>query len=129
MAKKSKAKKSAARKSTTAASKAGAAKVTPTYLKEGASYRMGLHDVIRAVKMIDKHKHLAKLVNASKKKGTSVHLDANTVNLVKDFVVKHKMHADPVGKHIVNAAPPAAEGGIASAATGNPAECNFGKAG
>lgn len=127
MAKKSKAKKSATGKSRTAASKAGAAKVTPTYLKKGASYRMGLHDVIRAVKMIDKHKHLAKLVNASKKKGASVRLDADTVNLVKDFVVKHKMHADPVGKHIVNAAPRAAK--ATAAAAGNPAECNFGKAG
>jgi signal transduction histidine kinase len=97
------AKKSKAKKSKTGISKTGAEKVMPTYLKKGASYKMGLHDVIKALKVIEKHKHLDKFVRASKKNATSVSVDAKTVNFVKDFMVKNNMHTDPVGKHIVNA--------------------------
>ena len=64
---------------------------------------MGIHDVFRALKVIEKHKHMNKFVRASKQKDASVSIGADTVNFVKDFMVKHKMHADPVGKHIVNA--------------------------
>jgi hypothetical protein len=93
MAKKSKAKKS----------KAGSGKVTPTYLRPGTSYKMRLHDVIRALKVIEEHNHLDKFASAAKRKKTSVQVDAKTVNFVKDFMVKNNMHAHPVGKHIVNA--------------------------
>jgi hypothetical protein len=80
--------------------------------------------MVKALKVIEKNKHLNKLVRASKENGASVSIDADTVNFVKDFVVKHKMHSHPVGRHIVNAAAPA---GITR--RGNPAQCNFGKNG
>jgi signal transduction histidine kinase len=116
MAKKSKAKKSKK-------SKVGAEKVVPTYLKKGTSYEMGLHDVVRALKVIEKHKHLDKFVRASKKKGTSVSVDADTVNFVKDFMVKNKMHNDPVGKHVVNA--PQAAAKKMAVQSGDPFKCRF----
>jgi len=96
MAKKSKARKS---KSKTSQAK----KVTPTYLREGTSFTMGLHDVVRALKVIEKHRHLDQFVGAAKRAKASVLIDADSVNFVKDFMVKYRMHDDPVGKHIVNA--------------------------
>jgi len=126
----SKAGKSQTRKPKTRASKSAAAKVEPTYLKPGASYTLGIHDVVAALKMIEKHRHLSKLVRASKKAETSVSLDADTVNWIKDFLVKNKMHTDPIGKHIVNAAAPASDATAAAGTRGgNPAECKFGRAG
>jgi hypothetical protein len=97
------AKRPSARKSKTAASKAKTNKVMPRYLKRGTSYKMGLHDVIRALKVIEENDHLDKFVRASKRINTSVLVDAKTVNFVKDFMVENKMHDHPVGKHIVNA--------------------------
>jgi hypothetical protein len=87
-------------------------KVTPTYLARGESFRMGLHDVVKALKVIERHGHLNKLVSRSKRDSKPVDVPAETVNFVKDFMVKHKMHNDRVGKHIVNArvARPAATG-------------------
>jgi hypothetical protein len=92
-----------AKKSTTKA------KVKPTYLKAGSSYKMELHNVVRALKAIEEEGHLDRFVRAAKRKKTSVSVDAKTVNFVKDFMVKNNMHDHPVGKHIVNAKMAAAD--------------------
>ncbi len=112
-------------------SKAKTPKVTPTYLQPGASFTMGLHDVVRALKVIEKHKHLNKFVKAAKKNKASVSVGAETVNFVKDFMVKNKMHNDPIGKHIVNArvttSDTARAGNRVEAAGQDPFRpCNFG---
>ena len=78
-------------------------KVKPTHLKPGHFYTMELHDVVKALKAIEEEGHLDRFVKAAKRKETSVSFDAETVNFVKDFIVKNKMHDHPVGKHIVNA--------------------------
>lgn len=119
MAKKTKAKMSKARRtpaSRAPTAKASAPAVTPTYLPEGRSYTMGLHDVVRALKVIDKHGHMPKFVKAAKAERAAGTFDAKTVNFVKDFMVKNKMHNDPIGKHIVNAQQPAPAGLTAAAA-------------
>ena len=120
MAKKSKARTSKAKKS-----KAKTSVVTPTYLKPGTSFIMGVHDVVRALKVIEKYKHLDKFVRAAKKKEARVSVGAETVNFVKNFMVKYKMHNDPVGKHIVNAR--VATGALATAAGDPFRPCNFGR--
>jgi hypothetical protein len=97
------AKRSKAKTSTAAASRGNTKKVGPRYLKRGTSYTLGLHDVVRALKVIEENNHLDKFVRASKRKKTSVSVNAETVNFVKDFMVKNNMHDHPVGKHIVNA--------------------------
>jgi signal transduction histidine kinase len=99
--------------------KATAERISPTYLAAGKSFTMGLHDVVRAMKMIEKHGELDRFVRAAKRRKACVSVDADTVNFVKDFVVKHRMHAVPVGKHIVNAA----------IARDPYRPCNFGKRG
>lgn len=118
-------------------------RVTPIYLENGFSIRMGLHDVVKAVKMIEKHGHLAKFTSKLKRQQVQVSLPADTVNLVKDFVAENGMHKNSLGKHIVGgrgraaAAPPprttpadATEIAIASptADDGDPNKCNFGRA-
>jgi len=125
MAKKSKANAAGAKK----------AKVTPTYMKGKKPLKIGLHDVIRALKVIDDHGHMSKFTTAAKKKEAVMLVDPKTVNFVKDFIVKNDMHEHPVGKHIVNArsAPAGAElgmratGPVPRAAAKNPYECNFSK--
>lgn len=77
-------------------------KVTPVHLAQGASIRMGLHDVIKAVKMIEKHGQLAKFMSKLKREQAEVRLPADTVNLVKDFVAENGMHKNSMGKHIVS---------------------------
>jgi hypothetical protein len=79
--------------------------VKPTYLKSGSSYKLELHDIVRALKAIEEGGLLDKFIRASKRKKpkTAVTIDAKTVNFVKDFIVKNKMDDHPVGKHIVNA--------------------------
>jgi hypothetical protein len=84
--------------------KARTAKVSPTYLDEGKSFSMGLQDVVRVLKLIEKHDALDRFSRAAKRNKASVSIDAATVNFVKDFFVKNGMHASPVGKHVVNAA-------------------------
>ncbi len=121
-------------------------KVTPTYLAKGASIRMGLHDVIKAVKMIEKHGHLAKFTSKLRREQAQVSLPADTVNLVKNFVVENGMHKNSMGKHIVNGRRraageptpppprtiPADATEIASASftadDGDPNKCQFGRA-
>jgi len=103
MARKVKAKRTKARTSKARGSAASAPPVTPSYLDEGQNYTMGLPDVVRALKVIEKHGHMAKFVRSAKEQRAAGTFDAKTVNFVKDFFVKHKMHRDPVGKHIVNA--------------------------
>jgi len=78
-------------------------RVRPGYLRAGTSYTMGLHDVIRVLKVIEERNQLDKFVRASKQNKTAVSVKAKTVNFVKNFMVKNKMHDHPVGKHIVNA--------------------------
>jgi hypothetical protein len=125
------------RKTASAKTKARTAKpaepVVPTYLEAGASIHLGLHDVIRALKMIEKHGHLNKLVSAARRRPALVRLPAETVNFVKDFVVANGMHKDPVGKHIVNGRGTPSAAGAMGAATiaeaGDPNGCNFGSLG
>ena len=118
-------------------------KVTPTYLAEGASIRMGLHDVIKAVKMIAKHGHLAKFTSKIKREQAQVSIPADTVNLVKDFVAENGVHKNSIGKHIVNGRgraagepkPRTTRAGASkittasfSADDGDPNKCHFGSA-
>jgi hypothetical protein len=118
VAKKAKAKKSKARGA------ASAQPVRPTYLSEGQTYTMGLHDVVRALKVIEKHGHMAKFVRAAKDQQAAGTFDAKTVNFVKDFMVKQKMHTDPIGKHIVNAQKGEPTLGVTRG--GGRFDCNFG---
>jgi hypothetical protein len=118
MAKKAKAKKSKARGA------ASAQPVRPTYLSEGQTYTMGLHDVVRALKVIEKHGHMAKFARAAKDQQAAGTFDAKTVNFVKDFMVKQKMHTDPIGKHIVNAQKGEPTRGVTRG--GGRFDCNFG---
>jgi hypothetical protein len=109
-------------------------KVTPTYLAKGASIRIGLYDVIKAVKMIEKHDHLAKFTRKLRREEAQVTFPADTVNLVKDFVVENGMHKSSMGKHIVNSRGRAATNANESASPsfaaddGDPNKCQFGRA-
>lgn len=126
MAKKAKAKRATAKRSKARRSAASTPPVTPTYLLEGQNYKMGLHDVVRALKVIEKHGHMAKFVRVAKEEKAEGTFDARTVNFVKNFMVKYKMHTDPIGKHIVNARQ--AEPAVAAEAAPQPDryKCNFG---
>lgn len=123
MAKKTGAKKAKAKK----------AKVTPTHMTGKKPLKIGLHDVIRALKVIEDHGHMSKFATAAKKQKAVMLVPPGTVNFVKDFLVKHNMHDDPVGKHIVNAreAPRASlrmRAGAAAAGAAkqkDPHECDF----
>ena len=116
------------------AKKAGIAKVKPTYMTGKKPMRIGLHDVIRALKVIDEHGHMAKFTRAAKKKKAMILVEPATVNFVKDFMVRNDMHAHPVGKIIVNprtipmAAAARGRAGVAAAAPAkDPCECDFSK--
>jgi hypothetical protein len=119
MAKKAKAKKAKGATSRARTARASTPSVTPTYLPEGQTYTIGLHDIVRALRVIEKHGHMAKFDKAAKDQQAAGTFDARTVNFVKDFMVKYKMHTDPVGKHIVNA-----RQAIAAARRGQ-FNCNF----
>ena len=86
---------------------------------------MGLHDVVRVLKAIDKHGHMAKFVRAAKEQKAAGTFDAKAVNFVKDFMVKNKMHNDPIGKHIVNAAQAGPRTAMARGRSGR-FNCDFG---
>jgi hypothetical protein len=103
MAKNEKAKRARTKTSKAGKAVASSPPVRPSYLKKGQKYTMGLHNVVRALKVIEKHGHMAKFIKAAKNQELGGTFDSNTVNFVKDFMVKHKMHTDPIGKHIVNA--------------------------
>jgi hypothetical protein len=116
------------------ANKAGAkkAKVTPTYMKGKKPLKIGLHDVIKALKVIEDHGHMSKFRTAAKKNKAVMLVDPQTVNFVKDFMVKNDMHKHPVGKHIVNARTTAVRGAkaasaVAATAAKDPFECDFSK--
>jgi hypothetical protein len=114
------------------ARKAKKAKVEPTYMTGTKPMKIGLHDVIRALKVIDDHGHMAKFSRAAKKQKAMMMVDPGTVNFVKDFMVENEMHAHPVGKHIVNArAVPMARTArarvAAPAARSKDFECDFSK--
>ena len=123
MTKRAKAKRAKAAPKALAA-KAAAPAVTPTYLPEGQSYTLGLHDIVRALKVVEKHGHMAKFVKAAKEQQATGTFDARAVNFVKDFMVKFKMHTDPIGKHIVNAQPAQPTRGVTRG--GDRFGCNFG---
>ncbi|MGM4871384.1 hypothetical protein AB7645_09165 [Bradyrhizobium sp. 956_D2_N1_5] len=80
-----------------------AEKIIPTHLPPTASFVMGLHDVIKVVKMIEKHDQLASFARKMKSEKAEVRIPADTVNLVKDFVAEKKLHKNAIGKHIINA--------------------------
>jgi hypothetical protein len=93
-----------AKKAKSNKAKAGTRKapsVTPTYLPKGQTYTIGLHDLVRALKVIEKHGHTAKFARAAKALRAAGTFDAKTVNFIKDFMAKQNMHTDPIGKHIV----------------------------
>jgi hypothetical protein len=109
-------------------------KVTPTYLANGASIRMSLYDVIKAVKMIEKHGHLTKFTSKLKREQAQVSVPADTVNLVKDFVADNGLHKSSMGQHIVHGRRRAAVAATEitraafSADDGDPNKCHFGNA-
>jgi hypothetical protein len=119
MAKASKARKAGTKK----------ASVTPTYMKGKKPLKIGLHDVIRVLKVIDDEGHMSKFTTAAKKKKTVMLVDPNTVNFIKDFMVENNMHDHPIGKHVVNArtAPAGAALGMraGAAAAGGPPKDPF----
>jgi hypothetical protein len=122
MAKKAKAKKAGAKK----------AEATPTYMKGKKPLKIGLHDVIKTLKVIEDHGHMSKFRAAAKKNKAVMLVNPETVNFVKDFMVKNDMHRHPVGKIIVNARTTAARGAKAAAAVAgkaakDPFECDFSK--
>ena len=126
MAKKA-SKKSAKRKTTKEAP------VEIVRLESGKSISIGLHDVIKAVKMVEKHGHLGKLVSRAKRQELVMMVPAETVNSVKEFIVKFGMHKDRVGKHMVQGkGRPPARGArrptaLRRAAWGDPNQCDFGR--
>ena len=77
--------------------------VKPRYLPPGTFYKMGLHDVVTILKAIEEQNRDEIFLRAAKSHNASITVDARTVNFVKDFIVKRKMHNHPVGRHIVNA--------------------------
>ena len=93
--------------------------VAPTYMKGKQPLRIALHDIVKVVKMIDEHKHTEKFLKAAKREKAFVNVDAETVNFVKDYMVKNNLHEHPVGKHIVNAR--------AKRAADDPFDCDFGR--
>jgi hypothetical protein len=111
--------------------------VTPTYLESG-SVQIGLHDVIKALQMIEKHGHLDKLGNGARRRQLYLLAPAETVNFVKDFIVKHDMYDQPIGKHIVNGNGRPLRSKVSEASrtitaasrpAKDPHQCNFGRAG
>lgn len=98
---------------------ARAPSVKPRYLTAGTFYRMGLHEVVTALKVIEEEGRREIFLRAAKRNKAFISVDARTVNFVKNFFVQKKMHQHPVGRHIVNAR---------GALSGDPYKpCNFGK--
>ena len=77
------------------------AKVEPTYLRDGASMTIGLHDIVKAVQFIENHGLSAKFMRAAKKKKAFATIESAAVNFVKDFFVANALHEEPIGRHIV----------------------------
>jgi hypothetical protein len=107
--------------------------ITPNYLESG-SVRIGLHDVIKALQMIEMHGHLGKLAGGARRRQLYMVAPAETVNFVKDFIVKYDMYNRPIGKHIVNGNGRPLRGKIsqegrtmtaASRPAKDPHQCNF----
>lgn len=92
-------------------------KVTPTYLEGDKPLKIAMRDVVRALKMIEDAQTLDKFLAASSRRKAHVLVDPATVNFIKDFVLKNKLHVESVGKHIVNAK------GLKT----DPYGCDFGK--
>jgi hypothetical protein len=112
------------------AKKVKKANVTPTYMKGKKLLKIGLHDVMRALKVIDDNGLTKKFARKAKEKGASMSVNADTVNFVKDFMVDNDLHGHPIGKHIVNAAGLKRAASVGMAAARRPQrdrfDCNFG---
>lgn len=131
--------KSKAKRKTKASSPKRKAKpiepVTPQYVPKNASVVMALHDVIKVVKMIESHDKLTEFTRTIKNKWAEVRIPAQTVNLVKDFVVTKGLHTNAVGKQIVNARKKTLENTMfrtasataAAADDGDPNQCVMGR--
>jgi hypothetical protein len=78
-------------------------KVQATYMQGTGVLRISVNDVMRFLKMIDEHQHTEKFAAAAKQANAHVKVDSDTVNFIKDYVVKNDLYEDPIGKHIVNA--------------------------
>jgi hypothetical protein len=83
--------------------KARRARVKPAHLKGNTQLEIALHDIITALKEIDRKKLTSKFVRAAKKNEAFARIDPTTVNFVKDFFADNNLHKGKVGKHIVNA--------------------------
>jgi hypothetical protein len=102
-------------------------KVNPTYFEGEKPMKIGLHDVVRALQVISDGGKTLAFVTAAKEKKAFVSVDADTVNFVKDFFAQNGLHEHPVGKHIVNAQPAAANvAGVVAAPPTKDFDCNFG---
>jgi hypothetical protein len=99
------------------------AKVKPTYLKGKKPITIGLHDVMKLMRMIAEHGHAEKFEKAAKKKKAFISVHPDTVNFVKDFVADNEMHAHPIGKHVVKTRDK--EGATVSAAAAALQDCEF----
>lgn len=77
-------------------------KPTPTYLKGRKPVDIPAHRVAEVLAMIHEHGHTEKFKKDAKNAGISMSLHPKTVNFVKDFVASNGMHADAVGRQVVN---------------------------
>ena len=81
--------------------------------------------------LIEKYGHLGRLANNARKHQLGMSVPMATVNFLKDFIVKHDMCDDPIGRHIVggNGRPVLSTASGPSKSAGDPNQCNFGRAG
>lgn len=118
------------------------ARVEPTYLKGSTPLKIALHDIITALREIDRKKLTSKFVREAKKNEAFARIDPTTVNFVKDFFADNNLYKGKVGKHIVNAKWPqrgsaraakarrglvGAVAGVRSPAARDRFDCDFGK--
>lgn len=104
-----------------------AAGVAPTYMTGKRPLRIGLHDVIRALQVIEEHGQLDRFAAAAKRAKAKVSIASETVNFVKDFMVRKQMHEHPIGRHIVNARAAGPEAAPRRGTPKDPFECSFAK--
>ena len=79
------AKKSSSRKS----------RVTAARRETDASREMGLHEVVRLMKVIAEHGWSEKFARAAKKNMAFVTADGDTADFVSNFLVKNNLHKHP----------------------------------
>lgn len=102
----------------------------PTYLKGRSPLKIALHDVVAALKEIERKKFTNKFVKAAKKNDAFVRVDPGTVNFVKDFFADNRLHGK-IGMHIINAKGARRVKATASIsgvrAARDPYDCDFGR--